>query len=77
MYNSGSAQFYPVPSRPDFVNTIATVDNLNIGSSTSISQVNSLTIGTGNNRTFVLDGGFTNGPDLNGGKIIIGGRVSA
>ena len=73
LYGSGSAQFYPT-NNPDFVNTIGTIEDLNIGQTSIQQQNNSYTIGTGSNSVFLLDGRIPSGPK-NG--IVIGSRVTA
>ena len=71
-YPSKSTQFYPT-KKSDFVNTIGTVKDLNIGTYKFQEQICNNTIPIGNNDTFILDGRIPSGPE----GIVVGGRVSA
>jgi hypothetical protein len=67
---SGNAQFYPTIT-PDFVNTIGTQKDLNIGSSNVISQKSSQSLINGSaTDTIVVEGNFRS-------DAVIGQRVSA
>ncbi len=67
---SGNAQFYPSIT-PDFVNTIGTQKDLNIGSSNTISQKSTDTLGSASSTdTITVEGNFRR-------DSILGQRVSA
>ena len=67
---SGNAQFYPTII-PDFANTIGTQKDLNIGSSTEISQKSTDTLASGSSTdTITVEGNFRS-------DSVIGQRVSA
>lgn len=66
---NGNVQFYPT-TIPDFVNTIGTQKDLNIGSSVVISQKSTTTVASGDNTdTLIAEGNFRS-------DSIIGQRVS-
>jgi hypothetical protein len=72
-YASKSTQFYPT-KKSDFVNTIATVKDLNIGIYKFQEQNCDQTLIDGDTYdTFILDGRIPSGPE----GIVVGGRVSA
>ena len=72
-YGSKSTQFYP-NKKSDFVNTIGTVKDLNIGTYKFQEQIYDAIIPSGATvDTFVLDGRIPSGPE----GVVIGGRVSA
>ena len=68
--SSGNVQFYPTPT-PDFVNTIGTQQDLNIGSSVVISQKSTTAVASGDTTdTLTAQGNFRS-------DSTIGQRVSA